>query len=151
MGVIVCAIRGGQGSLAVRRRAIAIARETGSSIIFLSVVDASALAEEGSPLEAALHAELTWMSRVLGGIARQHAENELVPADVVIRVGRVHEEIVDYLRATTPDLFLLGAPRGTTANVFGDDAVEAFALSLQEETGVRVVIARPEESVKQGL
>jgi len=151
MGVIVCAIRGGQGSLAVRRRAVTQARETDSRIVFFSVVDSSALAEPGSPLDEALCAELLWMNRVLVGIARQHALNEHVEAEVVVRKGRFHDEIVAYLQQEKPDMLLLGAPRGTTANVFGDDAVEAFARTLQLETGVRVEIARPEEATAQVL
>ena len=94
MGDIVCAIRGGQGSLAVRQLAIARARAHGCRIVFLSVVDAGTLAAADSPLESALRVELTWMNSVLVGIARQHAEREHVPAEAVVRTGRVREEIV---------------------------------------------------------
>ena len=42
------------------------------------------------------------------------------------------------------DLLLLGAPRGTSASILGDDPVERFAESIERESGVPVEIVRPE-------
>ena len=42
------------------------------------------------------------------------------------------------------DLLVLGAPRGTTANVFGDDAIERLAGVIRQETAVSVKIIRPD-------
>ena len=42
------------------------------------------------------------------------------------------------------DLLMLGAPRGTTANVFGDDTIEQLAEAITKETAVPVEIVRPD-------
>jgi nucleotide-binding universal stress UspA family protein len=145
MGHIVCAIRGGQGSLAVRQLAIHRARERQAPLTFLSIVDTTSLLEPGSKLEAAVHEELRWTVSVLVRIASQHAALEHVKADTAVRDGPVREAIVNFLKEVDADLLLLGAPRGTTANLIGDDAIERFAHALAEETGVTVEVARPEE------
>ena len=93
----------------------------------------------------ALASELAWMTEVLARLAMQQAHQQGVDAQFVVRKGDVRSEISRFLRESEASLLLLGAPRGTTANVFGDDAVEQFAVSIQNDTGVPVEIARPEE------
>jgi hypothetical protein len=109
-GAIVCATRGGEGSRAVKERAIEHALAHDCALVFLFVIDAEAIEEEGPAaggraLDSALRRELRWIGRVL--------------------------------------LELLGAPRGTTANVFGDDAIERFAEEIASISGVEVEVARP--------
>jgi hypothetical protein len=67
-----------------------------------------------------------------------------VTAEIVIREGEVRLVIDEFLQESEATILFLGAPRGTTANVFGDDAIEQFAQKIHKETGVKVEIARPE-------
>lgn len=145
-GHIVCATRGGEGSRAVQIEAVRRAQVSGKPLSFLFVTDvARILGEVDGGMETAVFAELKWMGKTLLHIARQRAQLAEVEAEVVIRQGDVKDEIARYLQQCKADLLLLGAPRGTTANVFGDDAVEQFALLIQETTGVTVEIIRPED------
>ncbi len=145
-GHIVCATRGGEGSRAVQIEAVRRAQSLNKSLSFLFVTDVvHILGEVDGGLETAVLAELEWMGRTLLCIAQQRAQLAEVEADVVIRQGDVKDEISRFLQQTQADMLLLGAPRGTTANVFGDDAVEQFAQLIQETTGIAVEIIRPED------
>jgi nucleotide-binding universal stress UspA family protein len=80
-------------------------------------------------------------------IARRRADNSQVASEVVIREGIVREEIIRFVNERSAELLLLGAPRGTTDTLFGDDIIEQYARSIQEETGVLVEVVRPESLV----
>ena len=148
MSKIVCATRGGEGSRAVQRRAVQLAREKDGSLIFLYVIDFTSLDEFDERLKPAVRTELEWLGRALLGMAHQRASERGLDVEIVIREGDVEQEIDRFLQEIQPELFLLGAPRGTTANVFGDDAIEQFAQSIQQETGVPVEVVRPEEIIE---
>lgn len=141
---VVCATRGGEGSLAVQleaiRRAVALKRP----LVFLFVTDPLTVSTYESGLKEAVEAELNWMGETMLRIAQRRADEAGVISEVRVRQGEVREEIGRFLEESNADLLLLGAPRGTTANVFGDDAIERFALELSEKHRVDVVVVRPE-------
>lgn len=141
---VVCATRGGEGSRAAQEMAIHYARENGCNLNFLYVVDVKTLDEFDDSLLPAVREELKWLGLSLLRIARNRAEQAGVSAEIVIREGDVRLVIEEFLQESRAEMLILGAPRGTTANVFGDDAIEKFAQRIQDESGVRVVIARPE-------
>jgi nucleotide-binding universal stress UspA family protein len=143
MSSIVCATRGGAGSRAVQQAAITYARERGISLIFLFVIDTSSLANEETAMVSAVRDELLFLGQTLLKIAKKRAANFQVDADVVIREGKVKEEISKFLDECSADLLLLGAPRGTTDITFGDDVIEQFAEVIHRESGVEVEIVRP--------
>ena len=144
-GCIVCATRGGEGSRVVQMEAIHLAKQMDKSLVFIYVIDALVLSNVDNTLVDAVHEELLWMGKTLLRIAQRRAGVEHLDADLVIREGNVPDEISRFLKESKADTLLLGTPRGTTANVFGDDAIEQFALSIQERTGVDVMLIRPEE------
>lgn len=144
MGAIVCATRGGQGSRAVQLEAIEQAKETGQQLIFLYVVDDDTIGDYDEELVAAIRKEFDWLGQALLRVARQRAEQSDVAAEIQIRHGNVRREIEKFLQDSDAELLLLGAPRGTTATYFGDDAIEQFAATIHEETGVKVKVVRPE-------
>ena len=144
MSCIVCATRGGEGSRAVQLEAIRRSKETAVPLTFLYVTDPETVGEGvDASLLPALRAELDWMGSALMHIARHRAELAGLEAGFVIRHGRVRDEIAHYLDESQAQLLLLGAPRGSTANVFGDDAVEQFARAIQDKTGVPVEVIHP--------
>jgi nucleotide-binding universal stress UspA family protein len=144
MNEIVCATRGGEGSRAVQLAAIKIAKETGHPLTFLFVTSSDSLGEIDKVLRQPVREELTWMGQTLLRIAQKRAESAKIKAKICIREGQIQEEIGRYLHDSDASLLLLGAPRGITANVFGDDAVERFAQSIHDSSGVKVEIVRPE-------
>ena len=84
------------------------------------------------------------MGETLLHIAQTRADSMYLPTEVKIREGRVQEEIIRYLRENETDLLMIGAPRGTTANVFGDDTIELLADAIQKATDIPVEIIRPD-------
>lgn len=147
MGSIVCATRGGEGSRAAQMAAIKRAKNTGKQLVFLYVTDAGSLEGVDETLTSAVHEELTWMGKTLLHIAQRRANVASLKTDVAIREGNVQEEICRFIEEVEASLLVLGAPRGTSANVFGDDAIEQFALTVQETTGIEVEVIRPEDEL----
>jgi nucleotide-binding universal stress UspA family protein len=143
---IVCATRGGASSRAVQKRAITIARDQGKRLVFLYVIDPPAIHEQEPRLVAAVKAELAWIGRTLLNIASARAEAEEVAAEITIQEGQVRDEICTFLRQQSAELLLMGAPRGTSATIIGDDAIEQFAAQIERETGVPVEIVRVDEA-----
>ncbi len=145
MGSIVCATRGGEGSRAAQMAAIEKAQLTQKPLLFLYVVDPDSLEDEiEASLKTAVLAELTWMGETLLRIAQKRADTAYLSTEVKIRRGNVRQEIIRFMKEVEADLLVLGAPRGTTANVFGDDAIERFAETIRKETAVSVEIIRPD-------
>lgn len=141
---IVCATRGGEGSRAVQMAAIQYAKENNLRLIFFYATDVGSLGKVDDTLIPALTEELNWMGKTLLAIAQRRADMAGLPTDMVIRVGNFREEMVRFLEENHAQRLFLGAPRGTTANVFGDDAIEKFARSIEEQTHIPVTIVRPD-------
>jgi nucleotide-binding universal stress UspA family protein len=145
MESIVCATRGGAGSRAVRERAIEYASQHGAALTFLFVIDINSLDDADDKLRAAVCDELAWLGLALLRIAQQRADAAHVESEIVIREGLVRDEICRFIQERSADLLLIGAPRGTTTAVFGDDKVEQFAADIQQATGIPVEIVRPQK------
>lgn len=142
---IVCATRGGEGSLAVQIAAIERAKVENAPLIFLYVTDPLSISTYEEGLGKAVQEELNWMGETMLRIAQRRADAEGVISEVRVRQGQVREEIGRFLKEVNARMLLLGAPRGTTANVFGDDAIERFASELEQQTKTAVHIIRPEQ------
>jgi len=149
MDDIVCATRGGAGSRAVQRAAIERAKNCGKRLVFLYIAAPGSLDSITPNLQESVRAELIWLGKALLYIAQKRARDAGLKADTVIRVGSVQDEICTYLTEHKASILLLGAPRGTTAELFGDDAVEQFATRIYENSGVEVEIVRPEDGAAE--
>ena len=141
---IVCATRGGEGSLAVQVAAINRAKAEKARLIFLFITDPLSISTYEEGLAEAVQIELNWMGETMLRMAQQRADDQSVISEVRVRQGEIEVEIDRFLKESQAQLLLLGAPRGTTANVFGDDAIERFAQMIQEKSGVPVEIIRPD-------
>ena len=143
MGSIVCATRGGAGSRAVQQAAISYAREKGNELVFLFVIDTGSVEGEEDELVTAVRDELYFLGQTLLRIAKKRAANYQVAAEIVVRDGTVKDQITKFLGECSAELLLLGAPRGTSDTIFGDDVIEQFAEAIHRDTGVEVEIIRP--------
>ena len=142
---IVCATRGGEGSRAVQKAAIDHAKASGNPLVFLYITDPHSLGEYDESLVPYVREELEWMGETLLRTAQRRADSSELISEVRVRQGNIQEEICRFLKDSQASLLLLGAPRGTTANVFGDDAVERVAQQIMDDTGVKVEVIRPED------
>jgi nucleotide-binding universal stress UspA family protein len=144
MECIVCATRGGEGSRAAQEAAIRRARKEGKPLVFLYVTAPDSLGDVDEQLIPAIRQELNWMGQTLLQVAKGRAEAAGLKATVKIREGVVQTEIERFLQESNAEVLILGAPRGLTANVFGDDVVEQFAQTIQDDTGIDVQVIYPE-------
>lgn len=142
--VIVCATRGGEGSRALQRTAVESSRRERSLLVFVYVVNHRELGELEAGEIPYVEAELSWLGETLLLLAQNRAKEAGVSAETVIRTGSPLVEIAQVARNYKANRIMLGAPRGTTANVFGDDEIERAATLLSDETGISVEIVRPE-------
>ena len=145
MTCVVCATRGGEGSAAARLRAIQIASELDRPLLLLMVVDPEVLEGDHPGIRTALVRELEWTGRSLLHLAHARAAQAGARVETQLRTGRVRDEILQVLRERNAARLVLGAPRGSSANVFGDDEIERFAAEVQAANGVEVTVARPEQ------
>ena len=145
MNEIVCATRGGAGSRAVQLAAIDRAKRLGNPLVFLYVAAPGNMGNRSPALQNAVRDELIWLGKALLYVAEKRAHDAGLKVDTVILVGDVQDEICAYLTEHKASILLLGAPRGTTAELYGDDAIEQFATRITDNSGVEVQIVRPEE------
>lgn len=141
MGSIVCATRGGEASRQTQERAIALAKERGSELVFLCVVDPSFVEPSNEALQSALADELRRLGRSLLCVAQARAREQGVEAETVVRSGPVRENLEAYLQEVDADTLVIGTPRSeTTAKAFGPQDIPRLAEAVREATGVEVVV-----------
>jgi len=145
MATIICAVRGGEPSRVVQRKAIDMALEGGHSLIFLFVVDVHGLGEMAEGLQEAAVTELAWFGSALLGIAQRRAERLGVTAEIAIRYGRVAEQIPAFIQSQHADYLLLGCPRAVfNKTIFTEDAIRRFANDIEHRTGIDVILVPTE-------
>jgi nucleotide-binding universal stress UspA family protein len=143
--VIVCATRGGEGSRVLQLEAVERAQHSKAILLFIYVVNHRELGDLEAGQIPDVEAELTWLGETLLLLAQNRALEVGVSAEIALLTGSPLTEIANHARTRAADLIMLGAPRGTTANVFGDDEIERAAKWLSEETQIQVEIVRPED------
>lgn len=143
MNEIVCATRGGAASRAVQLAAIDQATRSGYPLVFLYVASPGSMHDISDDLQNAVREEMIWLGKALLYVAEKRAHDAGLKAETVILVGNVQDEICTYLSEHDASILLLGAPRGTTAELSGIAAIEMFAARITENSGVRVQVVRP--------
>jgi hypothetical protein len=143
---IICATRAGEGSRAVQKAAIEQAKATGQHLLFLYIIDSEILEALDESMQPSVRVELYWLGKTLLRIAESRARTAGLSPELVIREGRVRDELRKLAENAETSRLLLGAPRRQSVNAFQEDEIESFAHSLEEETGVCVQIVRPAET-----
>ncbi len=142
--LIICATRGGEGSRAAQKAAADHAKEADARLEFVYVVDEMQIVGIDNVLRPALRKELLWMGRALVELAARRGRLAGVSAEVVVLEGTLREQLIAYMREHKAHTMYIGAPRGTTANIFGDEEIEQFALMIERESGAKVEVVRPD-------
>lgn len=141
MGPIVCATRGGEASRRTQERAIALAKERGTPLIFLCAVDPSFAGPVDDELSTALADELRRLGRSLLCIAQARAREQGVEAQTHVRCGPARQTIEEYLHEVDAGTLVIGSPQADTQRqAFDTDEVHRFAEALRQTTDVEVVI-----------
>lgn len=139
---IVCATRGGEVSRRTQERAVELARERGSALIFFFVADTSFAKISNQELNQALEDELARLGRTLLSIAQSRARARGVVADTAIRHGSISGgALKDFLREVEAGTLVMGASQVHSGHQsFGPGKVDQFAETIREATGIEVVV-----------
>jgi nucleotide-binding universal stress UspA family protein len=141
MGILVCAIRGGEASRRTQGKAINLAKERGHNITFLYVADQNLIEKSDLRIKNELKEEINFIGRLLLRVARSEAKQKGVEADFVIGEGTIREAIENCIREKKADLLVLGSPKEEhNQKYFKTEQIEKFAELITESTGVKVEI-----------
>jgi hypothetical protein len=140
MGKILCATRGGEQSYRTQDAAIDLALERGDELVFIYVVNVDFLRKTRRAVRPdVVTAEMARMGSFLLGIAQERAVKQGVAAEVVLRHGRLRDQLMDAVRDEQANVVVLGKPLSTTG-VFALRGLQALAAELEAETGIEVFI-----------
>ncbi len=139
MGLILCATRGGETSYKTQQAAIALAKKSGDSIVFLYVIDLHFLDKTASPIVVDIDSELDQMGRFFLLMAKEMAEEQGVDARTVTRRGVVHEEIIEAVLAEGADMVVLGTPAGRRS-AFRMESLNEFREEIERVTGAKTIL-----------
>lgn len=141
MQPIVCATRGGEVSRRTQERAIALANERNTKLIFLCVVDPSFAKLVDESLAATLADELQRMGESLLSIAQARARKQGVVAQTAVLHGQARQNIEKYVRKVDAGALVIGTPRtDTTPHAFGSGSVNHLVEAIHKNTGVEIVV-----------
>lgn len=141
MGPIVCATRGGEASIRTQERAITLAKERESELIFLYVVDTSFAGAVSEAMADTLADELRRLGKCLLRLAQTRAREQGLQAKVVVRTGEIKLGIEQFLREVDSSTLIVGSPRTDAGRqTFDAQGLDSFASEIQEATGAEVIV-----------
>jgi nucleotide-binding universal stress UspA family protein len=146
MGPIVCATRGGEAGRRTQERAIALAKERGTKLIFLCVFDPDFAGPLNSALSAAVVEEQQWLGRALMSVAQARAKEQGVEAGVMVLSGVVLDSIEEFLCQSGASTLVIGEAKIDSAlSAFRHGMIQSCARHVEQNTGVKVVVVTPAE------
>jgi nucleotide-binding universal stress UspA family protein len=140
--MIVCATRGGEASQAAQDLAIRLAKEKNEELVFLYVADTDVLARTSDTRPHEIAHDLTRMGEFILIIAQERAEAAGVEkVRWEVRLGSMRRQICEFVTEVGADRLVLGRPvqRGGE-QVFSPTGLDEYAVELEEETGVQVLM-----------
>ena len=141
MSRILCATRGGEASYGTQDAAIAMAKQEDAELIFLFVADVSFLDQTAAPLVVDIEASLIKMGFFQLAMAQDRAAEQGIRAEITVREGKLHAELVAAVKELDIDVIVLGHPQEQHQEaIFDETALQAFATSLEAVTGAEVRI-----------
>jgi nucleotide-binding universal stress UspA family protein len=147
--MIVCATRGGQASQAAQELAIKLAKENDEELVFLYVADTDVLARTSDTRPHEIAHDLTRLGEFILIIAQERAEAAGVhKVRWEVRLGSMRTQIREYVEEVGADKLVLGRPvRRGDEQAFSPSGLDEFAVELEKETGVQVLMpeSEPEE------
>lgn len=141
MGPILCATRGGVASRRTQERAIELAKERGSDLIFLYVVDTNFAGTVDEAMAVTLTDELRRLGKCLLRLAQKRAREQNLTAQLAVREGRIQQSIEAFIRETGASTLVIGAPRtGPPPQMFDRSELSEFTAAIQQVTGAEVIV-----------
>lgn len=140
MKKILCATRGGEASQKTQDAVIAMAKETGATILFLYVVDVEFLRLTARGVRPdVVSAEMEHMGEFLLALACERAAAQGVEAEACLRHGSLVEALESAAREEGADAIAFGRPAGPDSS-FALADLEALAAQIEEDTSIKSYI-----------
>ena len=136
---VLCPTRGGEASYPNQDRAIQIAKERGSGILFLYVTDVRFLGRIASPMIVDVEEEINEMGEFLLAMACERADKAGVVSRTLVLRGAFQDALVEAIQGNDVDVVVLGSPGGETGITTTDYLHELTAM-LVDELSVEVYV-----------
>jgi nucleotide-binding universal stress UspA family protein len=138
---ILCTIRGGPESEETITRAVSLAEELDTRLIFLYVVNLDLIPSSSSVRVESIAKELSRMGEFILLMAQARAAAEGVAADTFVRQGNIPEQIWAAWRELHAEILIMGKPRhGNNKSFFSEIEQDAFVKKLQRDGKIKVII-----------
>ena len=140
MKKILCATRGGEASLRTQDAVIAMAQETGATILFLYVVDVEflKLTARGVRPDVVI-TEMERLGDFLLAMACERAAAQGVTADPCLRHGSLVDALESAAREEGADAIAFGRPAGPDSS-FSLLDLQRLAEKIEQDTGIKTYI-----------
>jgi len=140
MSGILCAIRGGPSSQPTIAASINLSKETKQTIYFLYVFNLDFLTHTSSSKTDHISKEIEEMGEFILLSAQEQAKNEGVEAEIIIREGKVVDEIIACCEENEPSYVFLGRPlEDGEDNLLSLERLHAFAERIEEACHAQVI------------
>jgi len=139
---IFAALDGGNTQEAVCRRALSIAHDNNSDVLFGNVIDSTAFQTAGIGDEGIVETQKDAIQKALGRYFRRSAKDECIPSvELKVAVGRVAETLEQMIEPFNPDLVICGV-RGLSNIKYA--FVGSVSTQLVRNMKCDVLVVRPE-------
>jgi nucleotide-binding universal stress UspA family protein len=140
MKKILCATRGGEASIRTQDAVIAMAQESGATILFLYIVDVEFLKLIARGVRPDVVAtELAHMGDFLLAMACERAAAQGVEAKACLRHGPLVEALESAAREEGADAIAFGRPVGIDSS-FSLSDLERLTARIEKDTGIKTYI-----------
>ena len=140
MKKILCATRGGEASRRTQDAVIAMAKETGATVLFLFVVDLEFLKLTVRGVRPdVVGTEMEHMGEFLLAIACERAAEQGVEAELCVRHGPLLEALEAAGRDHGADAVAFGRPAGPESS-FSLTDLQRLAARIEQDTGIETYI-----------
>lgn len=139
MPVVLCPTRGGEASYPNQDRAIQIAKERDSEILFLYVTDVRTLGRIASPMIVDVEGEIDEMGEFLLVMAGERADRAGVESRTLVLRGELINALAEAIQGNDVGVVVLGSPGGKTGRTT-TAYLHELASKLVNEHAVEVYV-----------
>lgn len=145
--IILCPTRGGKASVPNQERAIAIAKERVSDLLFLYVSNIKFLGLTAVPKLIDFEAEMDEMGEFMLTMAQERAEAAGVRALTDVHRGQFRQVLIEVIQKHHIRTVVLGSSAGGTG-VVTPEYIQELATEIGGKTGVEFIVIDQGEIVK---
>ena len=144
---ILCPTRGGKASYANQDRAIALAKERDSDLLFLYVSNVKFLGLTSLPFIVDIETELDEMGEFILIMAQERADKAGVHAEITVERGVFDKMLKAVIQEQQISTVVLGSSKEGTG-ITTEEYVQKLGETISQELGVEFIVLRDGEIQK---